>query len=150
MRIVRFALLALLAVFVVIQFYRPAKANPPVNPAHVLRAPADVQSIFDRACSDCHSNQTKWPWYSNIAPVSWFTIDHVNEGRHELSLSEFGTYSQKKAVHKLEELCEMVEKGEMPLREYVWLHPSAKLSDADKQRLCEWANAERVRLKGAQ
>lgn len=146
-RLFRFALYLLLIAFVAIQFYRPPRTNPPVDAQHVMQAPPQVQSILDRSCNDCHTNNTTWPWYTNIAPVSWFTIDHVNEAREELSFSEFGTYAPKKADHKLEEICEMVEKGEMPLREYVWLHPSARLSEADKRTLCEWAESERARLR---
>ncbi|HEX6097983.1 MAG TPA: heme-binding domain-containing protein [Thermoanaerobaculia bacterium] len=144
----KYILSSLALIFVAAQFVRPSFSNPPVNPAHELRAPAQVQSILDRSCNDCHSNRTKYPWYSQITPVSWWLKDHIDEGRGELNLSEFGTYEPKKAAHKLEEVCEMVEKGEMPLREYVWGHPSAKLSEADRQTLCGWAKAERARILG--
>jgi hypothetical protein len=144
----KYILISLVLIFVAAQFVRPPFSNPPVNPAHELRATAPVQSILDRSCNDCHSNRTKYPWYSQITPVSWWLKDHIDEGRGELNLSEFGTYEPKKAAHKLEEVCEMVEKGEMPLREYVWGHPSAKLSVADKQTLCEWAKEERARILG--
>ena len=139
-------LLALAVIFLLAQFVRPARSNPPVDETKALQAPPHVQSILDRSCADCHSHRTTWPWYSNITPVSWWLVDHVKEARHELSLSEFGTYEPKKAAHKMEEVCEMIEKGEMPLREYLWLHPSARLSEADKRTLCEWAKGEEHRI----
>jgi hypothetical protein len=129
-----------------IQFIRPDRTNPPVDPALVLATPADVQAILDRSCADCHSSNTHWPWYSNIAPVSWRLADHVKEGRNELSFSEFGAYTPKKAAHKMEEVCEQVKKGEMPLKDYLLLHNGSRLSEADKQRLCEWSTSERARI----
>jgi len=139
----------LAVMFVIAQFVRPDITNPPVDPKLEYRAPAHIQPILDRSCNDCHSNRTRWPWYSQISPVSWWLKDHIDEGRHELSFSEFGSYAPKKAAHKMEEVCEMVKKGEMPLREYLWGHPSARLSDADKQALCEWAELEERRILGA-
>ncbi len=147
-KVIQVILLVLVVVFVAAQFVRPDFTNPPVDPRHELRAPAHVQSILDRSCIDCHSNRTRYPWYSQITPVSWWLQDHIKEGREEMNVSEFGTYSPKKAAHKMEEVCEMIEKGEMPLREYVWGHPSAKLSDTDRQTLCAWSKAERARILG--
>ena len=136
-------LLALLVIFVLMQLYRPAKTNPPVDDSKTLFAtmqvPDDVSLILERACNDCHSNYTVWPWYSHVAPMSWVLVDHVNEGRHELNFSEFGAYSARRKGRKFDELCDQVKRREMPLNEYVWLHPEAKLSDADRQRLCAWA-----------
>ena len=147
-KIINFVLIALALIFVAAQFVRPGFTNPASDPAHELRAPAQVQSILERSCIDCHSNRSRYPWYSQISPVSWWLKDHIDEARSELNLSEFGTYDAKKAAHKMEEVCEMVEKGEMPLREYVWGHPSAKLSEADKQALCQWSKEERARILG--
>ena len=142
----RVILLVLVVVFVAAQFVRPAFTNPPIDPTHELRAPASVQAVLDRSCIDCHSNRTRYPWYSQISPVSWWLQDHIKEGRGELNVSEFGTYSPKKAAHKMEEVCEQVESGEMPLPSYLWMHPSAKLSAADKQTLCGWAKSEQRRI----
>jgi hypothetical protein len=142
------ALLVFAIAFVIAQFIRPNRTNPPIHAAQVLQMPADVRTIFDRSCADCHSNNTTWPWYTNVSPVSWWIWNHVRVGRSELNVSEFNTYSQRKAAHKMEEICEMVQKGEMPLIGYEPLHPTAKLSDADKSRLCEWAKGEEKRLTG--
>lgn len=138
--------IVLAVLFVAIQFIRPDRTNPPVDPSLVLKAPADVQAILDRSCADCHSSKTHWPWYSNLAPVSWRLADHVKEGRNELSFSEFGAYTPKKAAHKMEEVCEQVKKGEMPLKDYLLLHNDARLSDAEKRRLCEWSTSEHARI----
>ena len=136
----------LIIAFAAIQIVRADRTNPPVNAADVLQAPPDVQAILDRSCADCHSSNTRWPWYTNVAPVSWWIADHVKDGRKEMSFSEFNTYSPKKAAHKMEEICEQLKKGEMPLKGYTPLHPEAKLTDADKQRLCEWSSSERARI----
>lgn len=143
MKWIKRILLALLVVFLLMQLYRPAKTNPPVDESKTLFAtmpvPEDVSLILERSCNDCHSNYTVWPWYSQVAPISWYLVDHVNEGRHELNFSEFGGYSARRRGRKFDEICDQVKRGEMPLNEYVVLHPEAKLSDADVRRLCEWA-----------
>src|SRR5215213_10280083 len=89
--------IGLAALFAGLQFIRPARTNPPVDESRTITAQAhlapEVASILDRSCNDCHSNQTRWPWYSNIAPVSWFVINHVNEGRAEMNFSDWAQYS---------------------------------------------------------
>ncbi len=137
-----------------IQVIRPAKTNPAVDETKTIQANTqmspEVSAILERACSDCHSSKTTWPWYSQIAPVSWYIVSDVNDGRKELSLSEWGTYEPKRKARKLQELCEQVEKGEMPMSSYVLIHPAAKLSDSDKQLLCDWAKQERERVLESQ
>jgi hypothetical protein len=138
------------AALVVIQFFGPAKTNPPVDATKTIEAnaqlPPEVAAIMSRACYDCHSQQTQWPWYSNVAPVSWFVIDHVNDGRKHLNFSEWGTYDAKRRHHKLEEIGEQVEMGKMPLKSYLPLHPNARLSSEDIGKLIAWAAAERRRV----
>lgn len=150
MKVLKWVGLGLLVVLVVIQAFRPAHTNPPVDPQQTVQAaltvPADVDAVLERSCNDCHSNETLWPWYAEVAPVSWFVVDHVNHGREEMSFSAWGTYSARKAAHKLEEICEKVREGEMPLASYLLLHPEARLSEADKQALCDWAQVERARM----
>jgi heme-binding protein len=136
----KWILLILAIVFVVIQAVRPNLANPPVDPQQAIQnVPPNVQSILRRSCYDCHSSETRWPWYSQVAPVSWLLKHDVDEGRQELSFSEFATYSPKKAARKMKAICDEVKGGDMPLWQYRPLHPDAKLSDADKQTLCAWA-----------
>jgi len=149
----KWAAISILVLFIAAQAYRPDLSGPPVDETKTMRASAqltpEVGATFDRACNDCHSSKTDWPWYSQVAPVSWWLKSHVTEGRRELSFSEWGTYSQRKATVKLKEICEQVESGEMPLKSYLLLHPAAKLSDADKKLICDWTAQERTRIAGA-
>ena len=150
-KIFKWALIFIAVTFAGIQFVRPARTNPVIDNAKTLEAkinvPPDVDAILVRSCNDCHSSETEWIWYTNVAPVSWYTAHHVDEGRRELSFSEFGSYSDKKAARKLDEICDQVTTGEMPHWDYAILHPTAKLSDADKQTLCDWTKLERDKLE---
>lgn len=141
--------LALIVLLVVAQFIRPAHTNPPVDPAKELQAPQSVAAILQRSCNDCHSNRTVWPWYANVAPVSWLLADDVKDGRREVNFSEWATFKPTRTARKLKEICEQVEKHEMPMKIYVPLHPDAKLSDADRKTLCDWAKGERERVIAA-
>jgi hypothetical protein len=149
----KWLLIVLLVAFVGIQFVRPKRVNPPINERMTMfatgKVPPDVQAILQRSCADCHSHATVWPWYSNVAPVSWLVAEDVVDARKEMNFSVWGDYTPKRAEHKLEELCEQVEQREMPLKKYTFLHPSAKLSDADRRRLCEWSAAWRREILGA-
>ncbi|MCA1564777.1 MAG: heme-binding domain-containing protein [Acidobacteria bacterium] len=128
------------------QFVRPNKTNPPVVAARTLeshvRVTPEVAGIFERACKDCHSNQTEWPWYAQVAPVSWYVADHVNNGREEMNFSEWSTYDREQADWLLGAMCMTAERGRMPLSSYTRLHHPAKLSPADVQILCAWSQAE--------
>jgi len=151
-KILKWSVIVLAAGFVVIQLVRPARTNPATEPSKTIpsqvKVPAEVDAILKRACNDCHSNETQWPWYSQIAPISWLVVHDVNEGREHLNFSEWGNYDAKKADHKLDEIEEEVEHGGMPLPIYVSMHPEAKLSDEDRRMIHDWAKAERNRLKG--
>ena len=142
-------LLAVVVFLVVAQFIRPSHVNPPIDPAKTLfattPAPPNVQSILERSCNDCHSNKTVYPWYDDIAPASWLVANDVNGGRHQMNLSEWGTYSQKKKLHRLKDICDQVKQGDMPLWYYLPLHPKAKLTDADRATICTWASNEAMR-----
>lgn len=146
----KLSLVALASLFAAAQFIRPARTNPPVAPgrsleSHVRMTP-EVASLLERSCDDCHTNRTDWPWYSHVAPASWFVIDHVNEGRRHLNFSEWARYDDDEAAEMLEQLCIEAKKGAMPLDSYTWLHKDANLSTADITTLCQWANDERRRL----
>jgi hypothetical protein len=145
----KWAVIVILVLFVAAQAYRPDLSGPPVDETKSMRATAqltpEVGAIFDRACNDCHSSKTDWPWYSQVAPVSWWLKSHVDDGRRQFSFSEWGTYPQRKVSVKLKEICDQVTTGEMPLKSYLLLHPAAKLSDADKKTICDWTEQERKR-----
>jgi len=132
-------LLSLLALFVVIQFKTIDRANPPVE-AELIAGP-EVREVLRRACFDCHSNETTWPWYSYVAPVSWLVEHDVEEAREHMNFSDWESYSAEKQEHKREECWEEVAEGEMPLWFYVPLHWEASLSDDDLDVLKAWAMA---------
>jgi hypothetical protein len=142
--------LILIALLIVIQFIRPARnlsATPSPNDiSQHYKVPDTVAGILQRACNDCHSNNTRYPWYTNIQPVGWWMQDHVNDGKKELNFSEFGTYTAKRQNHKMEEVAEQVKKGEMPLNSYLWIHKDAILTDHEKEILISWANEIRSRI----
>ncbi|HEX8131638.1 MAG TPA: heme-binding domain-containing protein [Pyrinomonadaceae bacterium] len=142
--------LAVAVLFISVQFVRPSQTNPPVDQTQAIeshvRLTPEVAGIFERACKDCHSNQTEWPWYSRIAPVSWYVTDHINHGRRNLNFSVWSTYDREQADWLLGAMCMTAERGQMPLTSYTRMHHSAKLSPADVRTLCAWSQAERQRL----
>ena len=143
MRIAKRILLLLLIGFIVIQFFRPEKnisaGEQPNAIAKFYPVPENVHSILSKACNDCHSNNTKYPWYNNIQPVAWWMADHVDEGKRELNFDEFGSYSLRKQYKKLEETNEMVKENKMPLDSYTWIHGDARLTNEEKLAISTWA-----------
>jgi hypothetical protein len=142
-----------IAVFLVfllltIQSIRIDKTTDPVNPATdfiaLTSANSEVANSLKIACYDCHSNQPTYPWYSNIAPVSWWIKHHIDEGSHHLNFSIWGTYKEKRKNHKLDECIEMIEEGEMPMSSYTIMHSEAKLTDAQKLQLVEFFKAQKT------
>ena len=140
----------LLLIVVALQFVRPERTNPPVDPTarmqvHV-QVPADVQAILDRSCRDCHSNETRWPWYSAVAPMSFLLVHDVTEGRDELNFSEWSDYDAETEGKQLQHICEEVRDGDMPIQAYALVHPQAKLSSQDVERLCQWTTTARATI----
>lgn len=139
----RWALFAVVAVFAGMQAVRPERANPPVHPdltlASQYEVPAEVQRILDRSCVDCHSNRTRWPWYSHVAPVSWLLAGHVKDGRRHFNLDDFTEEMS------LKDVCQEIRVGSMPLKGYLLLHPDAKLTGAGIQAVCAWTQAAKPR-----
>ena len=135
----------LLIVLVIIQFIRPEKNKSATISANDLSTqfdmPANVQGILKKACNDCHSNNTVYPWYSNIQPVGWWLQKHVNDGKKELNFSEFGNYTAKRQRKKWEEIAEEVREKEMPLKSYTYTHSGARLSAGDREMLVSWAES---------
>lgn len=131
--IVTFVLFVL--AFIGIQFVPVDRSNPPITTD--IPAPADVKQVLRNSCYDCHSNETVWPWYSKVAPVSWYISDDVRVGRGHLNFSNWDLLSERKKSHTMEEITD----GGMPLPNYVKMHPEAKLSTADLKLLEDWASA---------
>ncbi|XDD55697.1 heme-binding domain-containing protein [Leptospira sp. WS4.C2] len=130
--------LILLGVFLILQFFPVARTNPPVTSE--IQTKPEIKEVLKRSCYDCHSNETVWPTYSYLFPASLLISHHVDEGREELNFSKFGLLSERKQNKKIYEIWEQVDEGEMPPRDYLLLHPSAKLSDKDKEILKAWAD----------
>lgn len=149
-RFVRWFLIALGVFLIAAQFVPLDRSNPRADPQQDIVArlspPAVVSAAFDRSCRDCHSNSTRWPWYSRVAPVSWVVVDDVKSGRRHLNLSEWGTYDKARTSEKLNEMCEQVKTREMPDFKYTLIHRDAKLSDAEVEAICGWTAAERASI----
>ncbi len=141
-KIVKYFFLGLVLVFIIIQFIRIDKTNPKVDKnkdlISIYKPNKEIENILRTSCYDCHSFETVYPWYSNVAPVSWMLKDHIDEGREELNFSKWGAYSEKKANHKLRECTEEVEEKHMPLDSYLITHDDADLSSEQRKKLVEW------------
>jgi exonuclease VII small subunit len=138
----------LLILFLGIQLYRPEKNRSEVNNLQKFLTETnpspEVEAVLKGTCYDCHSNKTEYPWYGEIAPVSWWMAEHIEEGREHLNFAEWDQYNKKKKDHKLEEVVETVESGEMPLDEYTWTHEEARLTPRQREAIIQWANQARV------
>jgi hypothetical protein len=130
-----------LAVVFAIQFVPVKQENPATRAG--FEAPVRVKEILQRSCYDCHSNQTRWPWYSRVAPVSWIVAWDVSEAREEMNFSEWGRLGPERQVEMMAEIWEEVEEGEMPLWYYLPAHPDARLSSGDREILRAWSKQGR-------
>ncbi|WP_025762848.1 heme-binding domain-containing protein [Dyadobacter tibetensis] len=144
-------LIAILLILVAIQFIRP---TPNVSAEMSLNdveehyyVPEGVKISLDKACRDCHSSNTRYPWYSQIQPVAWWLNSHIEDGKKHFNLSEFAAYSPKKADHKLEELIESQTDHWMPLESYTFIHSEAKLTETERQEMIDWATALRREIQ---
>jgi hypothetical protein len=135
----------LLIVFVVIQFFRPkANAHSGASTMHLSKLysiPENAATVYTKACADCHSDNTVYPWYSKVQPVAWWLDEHVVDGKKHFNIDSFAAYKLRKQYHKMEEIIDMVKKKEMPLESYTWVHSEAKLTDDERVALTGWATA---------
>jgi len=145
-RVVKWAAIAFCVAFIAIQLVPVSRTNPPVQGD--FRGSTEVVSVLRRACYDCHSNQTVWPWYSRVAPVSWVIAHDVNEGRAELNFSTWDQLSTEKQAKAMKESWKEVAEGEMPTWYYVVLHPEARLSANDQSVLQAWSDSPAAGEKG--
>ncbi len=137
--------LALFVILVLIQFIHPAKNQLPVNRDQQLISrfamPDSVQTILKKACMDCHSNTTYYPWYASIQPVAWWLDEHIRDGKRHLNFDEYTHRSLRYQYHKMEETIEMVNEEEMPLPSYTWTHGEARLTRAERVAITRWAQS---------
>jgi len=152
-RILKWILIVGALIFIGLQFIGPARTNPPFDQSQTLEATTavspDIAAIFARSCNDCHSNKTNWRWYTYVAPVSWFTVGHVNEGRGELNFSTWGTYGARLKETRLKAICAQCRGGEMPLPSYALVHRDVRLSSAEVEMICAWTERTRKELETA-
>jgi Haem-binding domain len=134
------AAIVLVVVLVGAQFVRPERTNPQTDASRTIQSHVGTASglgaVLDRACSDCHSNGTAWPWYTQIAPLSWLMAYGVREGRKAVNFSEWAAYQPEQQRALLSVSCRDVSEGKMPGRPYTLLHPEARLSAQDVETIC--------------
>ena len=142
--------IGLVALFLAAQVYQPDRSNPPVDESKTiftsLNVPPDVKAVLDRSCTDCHSNNTTWPWYSHVAPMSWLVARDVKDGRSSMNFSVWGTYKRTRQSGKLDDISEQLSTDKMPLKPYRIMHPNSALSKEETDRVSRWAEKERDRL----
>lgn len=150
LRWVKITLWILVLSFVAIQFFQPDKNNYSTDRSHdisnIAAIPVSVDTLLQAACYDCHSNNTRYPWYTNIQPVGWWLRNHIDNGKRHLNFNEFTTYSPEKQNDELDEIIKSQQEGWMPLDSYTWIHKDAKLTDGQRQQLIAWAQTVKERI----
>lgn len=150
MRLQKKILFGLLMVVIAIQFIRPARNESdevlPTDITKTVPVPDPVMHLLQKACYDCHSNHTRYPWYINIQPMAWIMEQHIKEGKANLNFSDFGSYSPRKRANKLKSVANSIEEGSMPISSYTMMHTDAKLNGAEKDLLMQWATKTRDSL----
>jgi len=144
-------LLVLVVILIVIQFIRPEKnIHPQPQPSDIsslYAVPADVDSILVKACNDCHSNNTRYPWYNNIQPVAWWLKNHIDEGKRHLNFNEFASYPAFRKYDNIKEIKKQIDEGGMPISSYTLIHTDARLTDAEKKTITTWSENIRQQLE---
>jgi hypothetical protein len=144
-KIVRRGLWGLGVIILIAQFVRPDRTNPPVQPGWSVASdstvPVNVTAILRHSCFDCHSNETEWPWYSNVTPVNFMLVRDVSKGRRNVNFSEWGKYKASRRQSLSDQINDQVSHGDMPLAKYLIMHPDARLSQQERKTLLDWTDA---------
>jgi hypothetical protein len=147
----KWILVILVAAFALLQLTNIGRTNPPVAPGHDLLStnspPPEITAILRSACYDCHSYETRWPWYGHVAPVTWWLDSHVRDARERLNFSEWPHSDPQKAAKKWHYVSDSVRDGDMPLPSYARIHKAARLTEEQRNKLSDWADGEADRLK---
>ena len=147
---IKLVVLILLIFLILIQFVQPApNRNSEMLPTDITRVysvPVKVQAILKKACYDCHSNDTRYPWYSRVQPVGWWLSLHIRKGKSELNFSEFGDYSKRRQISRLKAIANSIVDGTMPLPAYTFIHRDAQLTIAENRLIREWADETKDRI----
>jgi hypothetical protein len=150
-KILKWGAIVVALVFVGIQFVPTRMTNAAVDESRTvnarLRVTPEVNAILARSCNDCHTQQTRFPWYSRVAPFSWLLDNHIREGRDHLDFSNWAAYDAEEQDLLLQNVCRLSRRGAMPVPSYLYIHRDARLSEADVKTLCDWTQAERDRLE---
>jgi hypothetical protein len=132
-------------VFAGLQLIPVDHSNPPAVASHSIFAtdalPPKVEAVLRRSCQDCHSNETHWPWYSYVAPMSWIVASDVHKARRQMNFSEWAGYSEKKREERLNGICEQVVNGDMPEGKYALIHRRARVSEDERRAVCQWVES---------
>ncbi len=143
-------LIVLLVIFLILQFFRPVKnlsGGTTYDISKNYAVPADVHAILVKACNDCHSNKTRYPWYAEVQPVAWWMDDHIKEAKRKINFNDFTSYRIARQFKKLEDCMDEVKDGGMPLSSYTIIHKDAMLSDAEKVTFTNWCNTLRNSIR---
>ena len=144
-------LLGLLSLFILIQFFRPSRnlstAPEPDEIFSHYPASESIKAMIKTSCYDCHSNNTRYPWYAGIQPLAWWIDHHIEEGKGELNFSDFTAFNIRYKSHKLDEIMEVINEREMPLKSYLITHSGARLTDAQRKEIVKWADELREVIK---
>ena len=146
----RLVLLVVLLAVVGIQFFPTGLDRVPADPFQgleaVLQPGPEVAGMLRRACNDCHGVARAWPWYASVAPASWLVAHDVREAKQKVDFAHWAQYTPHAQARLLEDMSEELRQGEMPLKQYLWMHREARLSPAEVQLFCAWTDRERARL----
>ncbi|WP_277632950.1 heme-binding domain-containing protein [Avrilella dinanensis] len=138
-------LTVLLSVFVLMQFITPQRNLSPVPAGQVFvdsfKVDAKVNAILSVSCYDCHSNNTQYPWYTNVQPLGWFMDKHIKDGKEKLNFDELPSYGSRRLNSKFTQITKQIEQDKMPLNSYLWMHEGARLSMEDKRLLVDYFNS---------
>jgi Haem-binding domain len=150
-KLAKWILAVVLVVGIVMQFFNAKLTNPAVQPGADLMAsntpPAAIAKVLRAACYDCHSYETTWPWYSHVAPASWFLVSHVNEGREAMNFSDWPKDDPESAHLYLTRIAKRVQLGDMPIPSYTWIHGASRLTESQRKDLAAWATNAAAQLK---
>ena len=150
-KIIKWALLALVVLFGLLQFTNPDRTNPPIMPEHDLFTlnppPPEVAALLRTSCFDCHSHATRWPWYSRVAPMSWLVAGDVRDGRAKLNFSDWPVNDPARAGRKFGNISDIVDAADMPPKKYTMIHRDAVLTDAQRKTIIDWAEAQAAKVK---
>ncbi len=142
--------IGLIAVLIVLQFFQPELNSAPIDPEldmlELLAPPEPVADLIRDACYDCHSNQTNYPWYNRISPVSLYLYKHIKKGKTELNFSEYDLLDKADKVGTFADFCDVVDAGSMPLQSYMLIHKDARLTQEERETLCNWTEKEALKV----